>query len=148
MKGLIIECLRCLGIFPVSREVSIISLKSGVSTVDSFFVRDSGRGSFGDEHLAVRIKFSNSSLVGSVKLDKVICDNSGDCVVIAHIGRFISFVSLLWILSMCVCVYVCMCVCVYVCMCVCVYVSMCVCVYVCMCVCVYVCMCVCVYVCM
>ena len=45
MKGLIIECLRCLGIFPVSREVSIISLKSGVSTVDSFFVRDSGRGS-------------------------------------------------------------------------------------------------------
>ena len=99
MKGLIIECLRCLGIFPVSREVSIISLKSGVSTVDSFFVRDSGRGSFGDEHLAVRIKFSNSSLVGSVKLDKVICGNSGDCVVIAHIGRFISFVSLLWILS-------------------------------------------------
>ena len=95
MNGLIIECLRCLGIFPVSREVSIISLKSGVSVVDSFFVRYSVRGSFGDEHLAVRIKFSNSSFVGSVKLDKVICGNSGDCLVIAHIGRFISFVSLL-----------------------------------------------------
>ena len=38
MKGLIIECLRCLEIFPVSREVSIISLKSGVSVVDSFEV--------------------------------------------------------------------------------------------------------------
>ena len=57
---------------------------------------DSGRGSFGDEHLAVRLKFSNSSLVGSVKLDKVPC---GDCMVIAHIGRFISFESLLWLLS-------------------------------------------------
>ena len=63
------------------------------------FLRDTGSGSFGDEHLAVRIKFSNSSLVGSVKLDQVMCGESGDCVVIAHIGRFISFVSFLWILS-------------------------------------------------
>ena len=47
MKGLIIECLRCLGIFPVSREVSIISLKSGVSVVDSFFVREVGGGRLG-----------------------------------------------------------------------------------------------------
>ena len=47
MKGLIIECFRCWGIFPVSREVSIISLKSGVSIVDSFIVRDSWRGNFG-----------------------------------------------------------------------------------------------------
>ena len=53
----------------------------------------------GDGHLAVRIRFSISSLVGRVKLDKVICGNSGDCVVIVHLGRFISFVSLLWILS-------------------------------------------------
>ena len=36
MKGLIIECFICWGIFPVSREVSSISLKSGVSVVDSF----------------------------------------------------------------------------------------------------------------
>ena len=47
-----------------------------------FFVRDSGKRSIGDEHLAVRIRFSNSSLAGSVKLDKVMCGNSGDCVVI------------------------------------------------------------------
>ena len=67
-------------------------MKSGVIVIHSFFVKDSGRGSFGDEHLAVRIRFSNSSLVGSVKLDKVMC---GECVVIAHIGRFISFVNLL-----------------------------------------------------
>ena len=44
MKGLIIECFSCWGIFPVSREVSIISLKSVVSLVGSLFVRDSGRG--------------------------------------------------------------------------------------------------------
>ena len=44
MKGLIIECLRCLGIFPVSREVSIISLKSGVSVVDSFFCKGQWEG--------------------------------------------------------------------------------------------------------
>ena len=43
MKGLIIKCFSCWGIVPVSREVSIISLKSNVSLVDSFFVR-----SFGD----------------------------------------------------------------------------------------------------
>ena len=48
------------------------------------FVWDNGRGSFGDEHLAVRIRFSNSSLVGSVKLDKVICGNSGGCVVTVY----------------------------------------------------------------
>ena len=27
------------------------------------------------------------------------CGESGDCVVITHIGRFISFISFLWILS-------------------------------------------------
>ena len=85
MKGLIIECFSCWGIFLVSREISIISLKSGVSVVDSFLVRDSRRGSFGDEHLAIRIRFSKSSLVGSANLDKVMCRNSGDCVVITHI---------------------------------------------------------------
>ena len=74
-------------------------MKSSVNAVDSFFVRDSWRGSFDDGHLDVTIRFRNSSLVGSVKLDKVICDNSGDYVVIAHKYRFISFVSLLWILS-------------------------------------------------
>ena len=30
MKGLIIECFSCWGIFPVSRDVSIISLKIAV----------------------------------------------------------------------------------------------------------------------
>ena len=74
-------------------------MKSGVNLVDSFFVRDSWWGSFDDGYLDVRIRFSNSSLVGSVKLDKVICDNSGVYVVIAHKYRCISFVSLLWILS-------------------------------------------------
>ena len=68
MKGLIIECFSCWGIFPVSRDVSIISLKIAVCVL-IVFLRDTGSGSFGDEHLAVRIKFSNSSLVGSVKLD-------------------------------------------------------------------------------
>ena len=36
MKGLIIECFSCWGIIPVSREVSIISMKSGVSVVNVF----------------------------------------------------------------------------------------------------------------
>ena len=98
MKRLIIECFLCREIFPVSREVSIISLKSGISVVDCF-LRDSERGTFWDEHLAIRIRFSNSSLVGSVKLDKVSCGNSGDYVVIVYIGRFIDFVCLLLILS-------------------------------------------------
>ena len=40
MKGLIIECFSCWGIFPVSREVSIISLKSSVIVIHSFFVRE------------------------------------------------------------------------------------------------------------
>ena len=44
MKGIIIECFSCWGIFPVSKEVSSISLKSVVSVVGSLFVRDSGRG--------------------------------------------------------------------------------------------------------
>ena len=34
-----------------------------------------------------------------MKLVKVMCGNIGDCVVIAHKGRFISFVSCLWIVS-------------------------------------------------
>ena len=83
MKVLIIECFSYWGIIPVCREVSIISLKIGVNAVDSFFVRDSWIWSFGDGYLDVRIRFNNSSLVGSVKLHKVICDNSGDYVVIA-----------------------------------------------------------------
>jgi hypothetical protein len=50
-----------------------------------------------------------------------------------------------FIVCVCICVYVCMCVCVYVCVCVFVYACMYVCVYVCVCVCicVYVCVCVC-----
>ena len=47
IKGLIIECFSYWGIFPVGKEVSIISLKSGVSVVDLFSVRESWRGSFG-----------------------------------------------------------------------------------------------------
>ena len=48
---------------------------------------------FGDEHLAVRIMFINSSL------DQVLYGDSGDCVVNVHIGRFINFVIFFWILS-------------------------------------------------
>ena len=85
INGLIIECFSYWGIFPVIREVSIISLKSDVSVVDSFFVKESGRRSFGDENLAVIIWFSISSLVGSLKLDNVSRGDSGDCMVIVHI---------------------------------------------------------------
>jgi hypothetical protein len=67
-------------------------------------------------------------------------------VLIHSYGGKCAAVSAEWLLSVCMCVYVCVCVCmcVYVCVCVCMCVYVCVCVYVCMCVCVYVCMCVCV----
>ena len=39
MKGLIIWCFSCWGIFSIGREISIISMKSDVSIVDSIFVR-------------------------------------------------------------------------------------------------------------
>ena len=73
-------------------------MKIDVSVVDSCFVKYSGRGSLGDEHLAVRIRFNNSSLVRSVKLDKVIYGDSGDCVIIVYLGKFVKLLCILSIL--------------------------------------------------